>query len=222
MMVDANLMRPCPTLCLALLACCLLVSGCAAKNIRADYEQTADKGVMLGSVTRDGRLSAYRVLYRPLGQEKGFEFVETGCDSIMEPSCYAHQDFTALGMKGDLFAVELPPGDYEFFSWDVVGGSAHAGPASHFSMKYRIQPGRITYIDNFHFTELANRGLVVTSASVDYTQPFERDWALAQKKYARLRSDSVDVNEFSPPASAIGGTGGYSFTPTPVYLPLVK
>lgn len=215
-------MNPCLMRGLALLLSCMMLSGCAARNVRTDYTPASDKGLMLGSITRDGRQSAYRMMFRPVGQEKGFDFVETGCDSIVEPSCYARQDFEAIGMKGDLFAVELPPGDYEFFTWDVVGGSLHAGPGSIFSLKYPIRAGRVTYVGNFHFKETASRGLAVTAAEVDYTLPFERDWALAQVKHPRLQPEAVDVNEVSPPTSKLGGSGGYSVVPTPVYLPPTK
>lgn len=207
---------------LALLALAAVVSGCAARSIKQDYQLNPEKGVLLGSITRDGMLAGYRVLFRPLGQEKGFDFVETGCDSIVEPSCYARQDFEAIGLKGDLFAVELPPGDYEVFAWDVVSGSIHVGPSSPISLRYRIAPGRATYVGNFHFTQTARFGLGVAGARVDHSKPFERDFALIQDKYPGLSAHAIDIDELNPPTPALGGSSGKSIAPTPVYLPPVK
>lgn len=197
---------------LLLLLCAAIapVGICAADISREAGPPANDPGILLLSITREGMLSSYRVWFRQVERVKG-PYVEHGCNLLGPRSCFQN-DFKQVGLEGQLLAVKLPPGEYEFYSWAAVSADCNRTEATApFSIKFRVQPGRITYAGNFHFTQTAKRALVVTGAEVSYGMQVERDLAVLQLKYPALQSDRVDSGSPQPAMQKPGGDGKYRY-----------
>lgn len=201
------------------LALALVVAGCASEPKKLPYELEPDSpdGYLVGSITYDGPVAGYRVYYRRAGSpgSAGGSFVEGGAGSIFEPGFFAKHDLQAAEVKGNVFAVKLPAGDYEIYDWAVVGGAARLSPTQPFLLRYAVQPGRSSYAGSFHFRQTNTAGLTVTGARVDYGQAFERDSAVLPVKYPGL---PMATTEREPQEAAVD-LGGASRIRNSVYVP---
>lgn len=200
------------------LALALLATGCASRNIDPAYQldPAGTSGLLVGSITYEGPISGYRVYYRMAGSESG-AFVEAGAGSVFEPGFHAKQDLETLGLMGKLFAVKLPPGEYEIYGWAVVSGAAQLSPTQAFSLRYTVRPGRAAYAGNFNFRQTGSLGLTVTAVRVDFSQPLARDAALLAGKHPTLSVASIDREARNASTTSLGGSSGLKAT---IYAPL--
>lgn len=169
---------------LAALVC--LLGACATPNIGKDYvlDEKSGKGVVVGSITYAGGYSGYRVSYRQMPNgPRGF--FETGKGVVLIPY-FPKGDFEDQELKGNLFVAELPPGEYEMFTWTISSGPATVTASVPFSVSFRVEPGKAVYLGNFEFTQTASFGLTVTGAALTYRESAERDMAVFRRKYPRL------------------------------------
>ncbi|HEY6382939.1 MAG TPA: hypothetical protein VIY07_14175 [Pseudolabrys sp.] len=175
-------------------------------------------GVVTGSITYAGSFSGYSVLYRALtGADAGR--IQTGQGALLIPYI-PKGDVSLLGTRGELFAVELPAGEYEFYSWSVGSGFADVRPTSPFSVTFIVIPGKVMYVGNFHFRQTASMGLTVTGVQVDYVDRAERDLPLLSKKYPTLAAAGIDVGlERGAAYEQLGGPHATTIT-IPVPIPV--
>lgn len=185
----------------------LVLSACASDPKKLPYalDPAGPDGLFVGSITYDGPVSGYRLFYRPVGQMAG-GFVEAGAGSIFEPGFFAQSDIEGGDQRGNLFAVRLPPGDYEIYDWAVVGSAARLAPTRPFSLRYSVRPGRATYAGSFHFRQTNTLGLTVTGVRVDYGNAWQRDAALLPGKYPGLTAAMIDAEPQPPAEPALGGS----------------
>lgn len=165
----------------------IALSACATKNIDRDYalDDASGKGVVIGSITYSGFYAGYGVYYRKIGggPEGHFQF---GQAMIMFPPL-EKDDIRAPGLRGDVFAAELPAGDYEIYRWQVDSGYVHVRPRNPFTVQYHIEPGKSVYLGNFHFQRRAKMlGGTVTGAMLTYKDEAERDLKIFAAKYPKL------------------------------------
>ncbi|KAB7742577.1 hypothetical protein F2P47_00095 [Parvibaculum sedimenti] len=165
------------------LVCGFFLAGCAPKNIDQSYafSQTAGKGVVIGSITYVGASSACTVVYRKIG-DTNISYFSAG-HSDMLVSLVAGNDIEGGADKGDLFAVEVPAGDYEIVRWAASSGYAHMGSAEDFSIHFHVEPGKAVYLGNFYFEEADRFGATTTGMIMDYRDRAERDMKVFVKKY---------------------------------------
>lgn len=204
---------------LSLLAIAFL-SSCATSNIGSAYRlsPSGETGIVSGSLTRDGAYSEYSVFYRQIpGGESGH--LGIGQANVIIPY-FPKGDFNDRHTKGELFAVELPAGVYEFYRWHVGSGMTSIEPTDPFSIRFRVVPGRATYIGNFHFTQTAHLGLTVTGVKVSYLDMSARDVPLLAIKFPALSEHPV-TTEISSGAEVehVGGSSAAQTT-IPMFIPI--
>jgi hypothetical protein len=99
----------------------------------------------------------------------------------------------STAIKGDggravqVFAVPLPPGDYEFFTYlgyaPGSGDTNHARPKVDFSIPFTIAAGRTTYVGEYIVDsrpQMRSTGRMVAEARFVVSDRLERDLAVAR------------------------------------------
>ena len=187
--------------------CLLLLTACTSTpNIKSDYLLNANSssGVMLASIEYVGKYSGYSVSFSDIPYSKNWH-IQFGEGMALIP-IPLKGDFSEYGSKGGLFAIELKEGEYQINSWKVFSGYATISPVSPISIKFKIEPGKATYIGNFTFTQTNSLGLTVTGVSVTYSSKFERDKDVLTKKYPYVLNENIILGVF--PDTIIEGLGG--------------
>ena len=205
--------------CAALLLSVLL-AACATPSVPPSFRLDSSKsdGVVSGSLSYDGRYSGYRVLYRrfPDGKPERFEIGES---MVLIPTV-PQWDFKEANLSGNVFAASLPAGEYEVFAWSVGSGYSRVNPTAPFSIRFRVEPGKMVYLGSFHFQQTSSMGLAVTGVSVSYLDRIERDLAMIKKKYPGLGDApvayaiGVGTNE-----QQLGGRSSNTIT-VPIFIPV--
>ena len=200
-----------------------LLQGCALqpKNISSDFalSEASEAGVMIGSITYTGGYSGYSVFFKAKEGEQIFE-VQTGAGITLLP-VWPEGDFGDIGLKGDLFAIELPAGDYNFYSWGVSSGLAHINPTAPFTIRFVVKPGQAVYTGNFNFHQTARMGLTVTGVSVSYSDWLERDVGLFRARYDKVEIGRINRGiEEGLIQNALGGGGSTRFDPPVIFIPV--
>jgi len=165
-----------------------LLAGCASsKNIPTNYKLSDEsgKGILMASVTYRGGYSGYAIQYRALGKSK-WSKLQIGTGTALLPPGMLDWDINKRKSRGNVFAIELPEGEYEFFSWSVSSGPAFISPLNPFSVRFNIEAGKATYAGNFHFIRESGLGATVTGVNVNLVNEFERDIELFKPKYTFL------------------------------------
>lgn len=197
----------------------LVLAACATPSVPSDFKLNADseKGLLIGSITYQGRYSAYQVLYRS-DDGKTVGHVQTGEGVVLIPY-FPKGDFGVIGQKGDLFAIELPPGEYTFNSWRISSGNATVTPVNDFDIGFEIRPGSALYMGNFNFRQTHGLGLTVTGAVVTYSDQFDRDMDLFKKKYENLEVENIYKGlEDNFAAEMLGGSDRTRFDMPPIFI----
>ena len=120
--------------------CLLALTACTSTpNIKSDYRLNSNSnsttGVMLASIEYVGGYSGYSVTLAdtPFTKSWNIQFGE-GMALIPIPP---KGDFSDYDSKGELFAIALPPGEYQVEHWDVFSGYATISPTSPISISLR-------------------------------------------------------------------------------------
>ncbi|MBM3341481.1 MAG: hypothetical protein FJY56_05145 [Betaproteobacteria bacterium] len=168
------------------------LGGCATYEVASDYRITAQtqEGVVIGSITFDWRYSNYRIHIRQLsGEKERIVSMYTGLP-LMFPMTF-QGDFDSAP-KGTVFAMALPPGDYEVFRWSLISGDvASAVSTAPFSIRFKMERGKAVYLENFHFLATSTIGLTVRGARMVYRDRLGRDIPVFKQKY--LNMASIDI-----------------------------
>ncbi|WP_163936990.1 hypothetical protein [Paraferrimonas sp. SM1919] len=175
---------------LALLLLCL--TGCAStKTIKESYSlnDKSGNGVLISSVSNRGGYSGYSVFYRGIsnGISGNIKFGEGVALLPIPPK----GDFSHLNRKGEVFAVELPAGNYKVWRWGVSSGHVFLKPIVPIAIEFKVEPGKATYIGNFDFIQTDSMGLTVTGVEVNYSDQSQIDLDIVSKKYPNLDAKSI-------------------------------
>jgi len=175
----------------------LLLIGCSGTPVRSvpsDYEisQGSTKGLLLASLTYSGSYSGYSVLFRRVGAEE-WSSLQIGSGTTLLPAGMLNWDIEKPGLRGNVFAIELESGDYEFSSWSVSSGPASIRPRRTFSIQFRIEPRVASYAGNFHFQRVSGLGATVTGIDVSYNDQYARDVKIIHDRYS-----FVDISNTFP------------------------
>lgn len=101
-----------------ILCVAFMISGCVSvQNVKNDFSLNSDsnKGLLLASITYSGSYSGYSMKFRKIGAEK-FESIQIGSGTALLPPGMLDWDISRSGLRGNVFAIELPVGEYEFSS----------------------------------------------------------------------------------------------------------
>lgn len=171
----------------------LLLGGCAsAPNIGKDYslDEAKGKGILLVSMTRSG--------------DRGFNmFVDLrGVDNKYDQAVPVTDLFASLDWScpitetsepcGRLAVIELPQGEYEFYSWH--GGSSNGKISTsvkamnEFSKRFKVTSGKVVYVGNVHLAIGGGRFAMRISDKRD------RDLPLFSSKYPKIATDKIQVD----------------------------
>lgn len=202
-----------------LLACMLSACATPTASVSKSYslESNSKNGVLVGSVKYRGPLSGYQVYYRGLDNNKSGYF-EAGKGIMLVP-IPPRSDFSNI--KGKLQVAELPPGEYEISRWSVTSGYAHLSQTQPFSIRFKIEPGKATYIGSFVFSVTDTMGLTVTGVRVDFQEMYSDDIAVLNIKYPNLNKTEVFMGlESNLVKKDVGGVSAARFDMPPVFIPV--
>ncbi len=180
-----------------------ILSGCAMKDISKDYRLNSSKktGVAVVSLSFSGLSRPHRLAYfyfdvHLQGVGNDFKKQVSICGQTLsadwnEPS--GNNFISKDKPVGRLAVIELPEGEYEFYSWD--GGYAGSGGTSKkwsatekFSRKFKVVPGKAVYLGNICIHVYSERYLVEQKDLRD------RDLPLLYQKYPLIKSDQVLID----------------------------
>ncbi len=188
----------------------LILAACkSVESVPHNYflNPQSDKGVLVSSLTYHGSYSGYSILFRKVGSDD-FNQLTIGTGTALLPPGMLDWDIKQRGLRGNVFAVELPVGDYEIFSWRVSSGYAHVRPQNDFRIPFSITPGKAIYLGNFNFERKLGLGGTVTAVDVTYGDEANRDITILQRKYTGI--DSAKVSAALDNQQLGHGLGGYS------------
>lgn len=202
------------TLFAVFLASCVSPTASVKKSYALD--KTSEKGLLVGSVKYSGLLSGYKVYFRGLGNNESGYF-EAGKGMMLIPVLPA-SDFESI--KGKLQVVELPEGEYEISRWGVTSGYANLSQTQPFSIKFKIEPGKATYIGSFLFSVTNTMGLTVTGVRVNFEDRYSEDIAALNGKYPNLNETKVYMGlEPNTNKQDLGGSSSTRWDMPPVFIP---
>jgi len=162
--------------------------GCGARNVGKAYslDETKGKGVAVVSLTRSGyRASSLFVHLRGVDNDYRKQVPVT--------DLFASSDFGMGPLFGDIPAdkpcgrlavIELPQGEYEFYSF----GGSNIWATTEFSMRFKVIAGQAVYLGNMHLSLQPRRYNIKTSDMCD------RDLPLLYQKCPNIAPDAVVVN----------------------------
>lgn len=202
----------------------VLLSGCAAPGGVRDIEdgyrlsKQSTNGLLIASLSYSRRDvvqtisidSPNRDMHYVLGLNKAFAF------HYAQPG-----DFDELGLKGHLFAVELPAGRYAVVRWGITGKRASVSPANPIDLAFEIKPGEPLYLGNFHFEQKWGFYRRLLGGWVRWADLSKRDLAKFRSKYRNVPLERVYIG--MEPGLIVEGLGGASNAnpyATPLYVPM--
>ena len=196
-----------------------LLWGCATPtaSVGASYslDSNSANGLLVGSVKYSGLLSGYKVYFHGLDNDASGYF-EAGKGIMLNP-IPPKSDFR--GVNGVLQVTELPAGNYEISRWGVTSGYAHISQTQPFSIKFKIEPGKATYIGSFVFSVTKKMGLTVTGVNVDFKESYSEDVGILRQKYLGLEHAEIYMGlESNLLKKDIGGESSTHWTMPPTFL----
>ncbi|HEX9185343.1 MAG TPA: hypothetical protein VF876_18960 [Burkholderiales bacterium] len=176
-----------------LAAACVALAGCAGTehfgarvSKELQVEAGASAGLLLGSLGF-GAPNAYLDLelhFRRRGDR------EPGSIRISQGAARPGEIETTGegGRRVTIFAVPLPPGEYEFFTYlgfaPGSGDANYARPRVDFSIPFAIAAGRTTYVGEYIVEsrpQMRSTGRLVAEAKIIVADRLERDLAAAKE-----------------------------------------
>jgi hypothetical protein len=154
---------------LAVIGVTASISGCVTTSPRADSQNASvsvDKGLVFVRVSIEGLKYAdgLTVLARPTGGGDTTKFRGWSVSSDGYWSTYYDE-----AEKGELVAMPLPPGEYEFFSIAAsaggMGGVRVFNSTKDFSYRFRVQAGEYVYLGNLLTRVKADSGVTPSAGS---------------------------------------------------------
>jgi len=180
----------------------LTLTGCATtntpKNIPGNYLLNEEKGtgVVVVSLTHTGFQRSFSVAFRlrDANNKKMYdEDIFVNDHSSSELGCSYFEMNTLQNTCGRrLVIIELPQGEYEFYSWRATYSSLFSPrailPGEGFSKRFRIAPGQVTYLGNLWL--FYNRG----QYRIEVIDMRQRDLQLLYRKYANIFPGNIIIN----------------------------
>jgi len=201
----------------------VILQGCTTTmpSVPSTYtlSPNSENGLVVSAVKYRGLLSGYHVYFRGKGNDKISSF-EAGAGSMLIP-IPPKSDFQYA--KGKLTVAELPAGEYEIFGWSVQSGYANLEQTQPFSIQFRIEAGKATYIGAFVFNVTNTMGLTVTGVRVDFTDMFGEDIQVLKNLYQNLVDTEIYMGlESGLVKNDIGGQSSLYWNMPPIFVRALK
>jgi hypothetical protein len=180
----------------------IMLDGCATtnttKNIPGNYMLDEEKGtgVVIVSLTHSGFQPSLSVAFRLRDANDKNRFDEevlVNDHSSSELGCSYFETSAGRNTCGRRLAIiELPQGEYEFYSWHAASSSIFSKrsilPETQFSKRFRITPGKAVYIGNLWlFYDQGQYRIEV----IDMRQ---RDLQLLYRRHENIYPDNIIIN----------------------------
>ena len=171
----------------------VLLAGCASTNVGKEVflDETKGTGVMVASLTKTTKFKMFAKL--------------RGVDTTYKEAVHVTSEFVTSDWGcpffgiipedkpcGRLVIMELPQGEYEFYSWE---GSLSGGlgtfivkPRQQFSKRFRVTAGKAVYVGNIHFSGIGE------DTSMKVVDMRERDLALLYRKSPKIKPENVLID----------------------------
>ncbi|WP_346837590.1 hypothetical protein [Microbulbifer sp. SAOS-129_SWC] len=171
-------------------------------------------GYLIGSITFSGAYPKSNREMIDLGRENyrfsKYDFIFQGLDegnsdirgSVSPiPENHSQQytkddgDFAVKQGRGYVFAVPVPAGNYEFYSYFYEADLTKYTPQKDFKLHFEVEPGKATYVGSINFDHQFGIGLLdmpfVKGANISFSNDMQRDVKLLKDKYTELQSVPV-------------------------------
>jgi hypothetical protein len=178
-----------------------VLTGCGAANIERGYSLDGRKGtgVAVVSLAQSGIAGNYATSVSLRGVENSYDDSVPMSNRIvsMDWSCPLFAAASEDAPCGRLAIIELPQGEYEFYSWIARGNlgpgvSTEFRPTKLFSKRFKVFAGKAVYLGNFHI--MVPTGLFRGAYRIKTTDMQQRDLPLFYQKHPNITSESVFVS----------------------------
>ena len=192
-----------------LILCCLLSSCSTTRGIPRDFKlnPSGTDGLVIGTITYSSFTGSYNVGWSSPDRKAVFW---AGVGFANWPPLGPEFD-DDLKAKGGTFATVVPAGTYAIRGWRIQQGMTIYAPSSPIAVPFTVEPGKTTYIGNFHFAK---------SDVVSLEDRSPRDLPILRSRYEAV-SNSPLAFSIAPGTKieSLGGEMNKSFM-TPIFIPI--
>ncbi|MGE0386286.1 MAG: hypothetical protein AB7Q97_16285 [Gammaproteobacteria bacterium] len=149
----------------AWLAGCTASGPARVKNVDA-IASGSGSGLIVGSFSRAPRgpkYSYYSFYYREVGTERAKGSLRASRSQVGLGEEEFKDDFREIDAEGAIFSIELAPGSYEFFQYELYVGNGYFSSTwrskKDFSIRFDVTPGGIIYIGEILLEPVTGRNL---------------------------------------------------------------
>jgi len=185
----------------------LLMVGCRAINLDADYVPDSSKatGVVVASLTRSGT-PGFNMFVALRGVDNDYKNSVPVSDAFAPSDWECPFTLTFLGRFhtgtipedppcGRLAVLELPRGEYEFYSWHGASGNRTVRASTGFSKRFKIISGKAVYLGNIHITIVQGEwGSGGGTFEMKVRDKRERDLPLLATKNPGITSERIVIS----------------------------
>ena len=178
-----------------------VLSGCGVANIGGDYslDERKGSGVAIVSLVQSGLPGFYATAV----ELRGVDNIYDGSVPLSQGgfskdwSCPLFTLASEDAPCGRLAIIELPRGEYEFYSWRSSGYGGpgikiEISPTNRFSKRFKVLAGKAVYLGNIHI--VVESGFLSAPYRVKINDMRQRDLPLFYQKNPKIASESVVVN----------------------------
>jgi len=190
----------------------LLLSSCSIykPNIDSNFNflENSNSGIVFGSLTQDNILNTFDKEYVDYSilKKNGPLIKISSREQIPLLPYFKFGDFYSI--KGRLFILALPEGEYSLYSWGIMQGDNYIKPGNRPNeIPFTVNKGKITYIGNMHMVFHTNNFLylidLVETGTPILLDNHERDTKKLKLKYPNIISQ-FPYNAISNQVAFIG------------------
>jgi len=217
-----------------------VVTGCSIRNVKQDFsfKEGGDSGLLFMSVTQPQTGPINGALTKI-----DFDGVKKGSVTSLEESMFGgspsfkevlkttsgkglfgedmQRDFE--DRRGRVILIELPAGDYGFFSWRSSAGNVGIRPSSTPpKVDFTIKNGEVTYAGNYHLVSLEGENIfrmtLLAGVYPVVSDTYDRDLQVMHKNYPAMTGYKVNKDiRFEGLWASEGGE--FDRDIAPVYIP---
>lgn len=169
----------------------VLLVGCASRVLPEQYalNPVGNTGVVVASITHTGTFGLHAIQMQSLDDSVRERFFVGQSAPMPFPQKY---DIKGDEVKGDVFSAELPQGKYKVYRWSVDTQGFHVGAPA--TIRFTVEPGKITYLGRFEFVQTETRGMAVLGAVVSVKDEAEKDMAIVSARTPSLKNEPIAIN----------------------------
>jgi len=101
--------------------------------------------------------------------------------------------------RGGVFAVALPPGEYEFNAWSIDNGTgAYIEPKNPIKLKFLVESNKVKYLGNLNMQLSTGENMfginIITGGNPTIHNFSSRDIVIAKNKFPFLANKNIEVS----------------------------